>query len=103
DSRIHTDFYELAHQCLRNVSNIDSDQDHFLMQLINREINSPFGDNRLDYKIPTIDQVFSMITKMTNDSLHQNLIVSVVVDHITTDGIKVSLKNSTIKCKVGWN
>ena len=44
-----------------------------------------------------------MTTRMANDSLHQNLIVSVVVDHITTDGIKVSLKNSTIKCKIGWN
>jgi transcription elongation factor SPT6 len=106
DSRIHPDSYDLARKYSRNTPDMDdarSSQKYFLMQLIKRENRNPFGDRRRDYEIPTVDQVFEMITKETKDSLYPGLIVPVVVKSITTGALRVRLKNSGFECNISWS
>src|SRR5256885_2265698 len=98
NSRIHPDFYDLAH---KNTSDMDNTY-FFLMQLINEEKSNPFSDRRLDYKIPDANQVFEMVTKETIDSLYLNLIVSVIVRNVIADVLIVHLKDSDLECYIGW-
>ena len=103
DSHIYPDLYDLAHKYSRNTPDMDdalSSHKYFLMQLIKRENRNPFGDRRRDFEIPTVDQVFEMITKETKDSLYQGLIVSVVVKSVTPNALIVCLKNSGFECEI---
>ncbi|CAG8546364.1 6881_t:CDS:2 [Funneliformis caledonium] len=106
DSRIHPDYYDLARKYSRNTPDMNdaiSNHRYFLMQLIKRENRNPFGDRRRDYELPTVDQVFEMVTKETKDSLYQGLIVPVVVRSVTTGALRVRLRNSGFECNIGWN
>ena len=73
------------------------------MQLIKRENRNHFGDRRRDYEIPTVDQVFEMVTKETKDCLYPGLIVPVIVKSITTGALRVRLKNSGFECNISWS